>query len=251
MVYSTRGYLKGEAIADPFIESYRIADRSTEAATFSPTLIHLSLQRVEGSTGEAPPSFWGISEGTAAIAHALDLQSQQWADERRALIASTEAAENYAKTLAESLAAKEQELATLNTAHEQQFATLKDAHQEELASVKAILAAREEEVASLKPVIEAREEEISSLKPVLAAREAELDSIKPILAAREEELASIKPVLAAREEEVAGLKAVLETREAELATTKATLTEREAELAVIKSTRWYQTWQKLKQLGNR
>ncbi len=161
-IYSNRGYLTGIAVYNEALEISRRVDQGIESASDAGTKESIPLQQSAQSSPELSGSFWKISESSAAVSAALDLQSRQWQDERDSLTNSIAQAEAYALSLKSALESREQELTTTRQ-------TLQD-----------IITAKDTELAALNEAIIATR----------AAAEAQRDSLTEILQARDAEIAS-------------------------------------------------------------
>jgi tRNA (mo5U34)-methyltransferase len=205
-IYSNRGYLKGQAIYNEALEISRRVDIGVENAEAAGTPEAAPLQKSAESDDALSGNFWKISESSAAVAAALDLQSRQWAEEREHLSETIRQSEEYSKSLKAVLESREQELisaqAALNSmqqmveAKEAQLhimnSELRTAHEAVAATHTAAAAQHATLTEALTSATNAAEAQRASLQEVIEARETELMNIRARLPIVEAELAEIK-----------------------------------------------------------
>lgn len=191
-IYSNRGYLKGQAIYNEALEISRRVDIGVENVAAAGIPEAAPLQKASESDTGLSGNFWKISESSAAVAAALDLQSRQWAEERLHLAETIRQSEEYAKSLKAVLDSREQELIAAHQIIEakesqlqaitKEYTTLHEALNATNAAAEAqhasLTAAAEAQRVSLQEVIDARETELTNIRARLPIVEAELSAIK-------------------------------------------------------------------------
>ncbi|MBI5929664.1 MAG: methyltransferase domain-containing protein [Chloroflexi bacterium] len=158
-IYSNRGYLMGVAIHSEVLDISRRVDQGIEspAVAGKPEAAPRALASDSDSTLEG--NFWKISDSSAAVSAALDLQSRQWQGERKHLLETVKQAEDYAKSLKTVLDVREQEAANFST-----FIASKDADAQAQHDY-------------LLQVVKAREDELQAVKLELQAAQLQLQKV--------------------------------------------------------------------------
>ncbi len=162
-IYSNRGYLTGVAVYNAALEVSRRVDQGIEKSSDAGKKEAIPLQQAAQSGPELSGSFWKISESSAAVSAALDLQSRQWEEERQTLHNTIKQAEEYVAALKTLIENREQELANSHTT---------------IAAYEEMVKAKDTEIATVHDVLDATR----------TAAESQRDSIMEILKARETEL---------------------------------------------------------------
>ncbi|MCQ3928908.1 MAG: hypothetical protein DPW16_00490 [Chloroflexi bacterium] len=189
-IYSNRGYLTGIAVYNEALEISRRVDQGIENASDAGKKESIPLQQAAQSGPDLSGSFWKISESSAAVSAALDLQSRQWEEERQSLHDNIKRTEEYASALKTLVGDREQELAETKKT---------------IAALEGMVKTKDTELAAVHEVLNATR----------SAAESQRDSIMEILKAREAELAAAL-------EQLTAAKATIDQQQTELQTIKQT-----------------------------